>query len=107
MASRRQRKSKHHQKRRSLQPPVDRGAMDPRLTLEKVNEVRDGEGNIVPGDYLVAVAPVELADGRVLYFRNPQAVVFNLHEAARHRRGGEKLRLRVTTHLTAREGGDW
>jgi hypothetical protein len=81
--------------------------MDPRLTLEKVTEVRDREGNTVPGDYLVVVAPVELADGRVLYFRNPQAVVFNLHEAARHRKGGEKLRLRVTTQVVQRSGGDW
>jgi hypothetical protein len=81
--------------------------MDPRLTLEKVNEVRDGEGNIVPGDYLVAVAPVELADGRVLFFRNPQAVVFSLHEAARHRKGGEKLRQRVTTQVAKRQDGDW
>lgn len=81
--------------------------MDPRLTLEMVKGIRSGGGDVIAGDYLVAVAPVELADGRTLFIRNPQAVVFGLHEARRHRERGEKLRKRVTTQVVKRPGGDW
>jgi hypothetical protein len=49
MASRRREKSKQKLKR-ARRASAERGGMDPRLTLDTVREVHDGEGNIVPGD---------------------------------------------------------
>src|SRR5689334_14790903 len=56
---------------------------DPRLVATLITGRVDGPLDIKPGDWIVAMSPVRLPDGRILAYHPPQPVAFNLIEAKR------------------------
>lgn len=96
MASSKRRKRAH---RRADERPERQ--QDPRLVATQIVGPVEVEGplNVRPGDWIVAVSPVRLSDGRVLAYHPPQPVAFNLIEAKRHRDRGAAQRRSIIGNL--------
>jgi hypothetical protein len=75
--------------------------MDPRLVATQVTGKVEGPLDIKPGDWMIAMSPVQLPDGRVLAYHPPQPVAFNLVEAKRHRDRGARQRRAILGNLKA------
>jgi hypothetical protein len=75
--------------------------MDPRLVAEQITGKVEGPLDIKPGDWMIAMSPVRLPDGRVVAYHPPQPVAFNLVEAKRHRDRGAKQRRAILGNLNA------
>lgn len=64
----------------------------------------DGPG-VKAGDWIVAVSPVALEDGREMQWHPPQPVAFNLLEAKKYRDRGVRQRRRIMGNLQKRANG--
>jgi hypothetical protein len=100
MSSKRQRRRRP----RAARPARDRDErqQDPRLVATQI--AADGPGGR-EGNWLLAVSPVNLADGRRLMWHPPQPVAFNLLEAKRHRDRGVSQRRSIMGNLGGRPDG--
>jgi hypothetical protein len=79
---------------------------DPRLAATQIVgpiEV-DGPLDVKPGDWIVAMSPVRMPDGRLLAYHPPQPVAFNLIEAKRHRDRGAAQRRSIMGDLKGPDG---
>lgn len=92
--------------------PAARGArerperqQDPRLIAAQVSS--SGDGSIIAGEWIVAVSPLNLGDGRQLMWHPPQSVTFNLLQAKRHRDRGVPARKAIMGNLVARQDGGY
>ena len=65
------------------------------------------DAGIKEGDWILAVSPVNLDDGRRLMWHPPQAVTFNLLEAKKHRDRGERHRRAIMGNLQRRADGSY
>lgn len=72
---------------------------DPRLVAARVDGKVSGPIDVKPGDWIVAVSPVRMDDGRVVHFHPPQPVTFNLIEAKRHLDRGARKRRSIMGNL--------
>lgn len=100
--------SKKRKRRRATRTARERPerAQDPRLVATLVTGPVGIEG-VRPGDWMVAVSPVRLPDGRVLAYHPPQPVAFNLIEAKRHRDRGASQRRAILGNLRASKDGNY
>jgi hypothetical protein len=74
-------------------------SMDPRLVAEQITGKVEGDLDVEPGDWMIAMSPVRMPDGQVLAYHPPQPVAFNLVEAKRHRDRGVKQRRAILGNL--------
>jgi hypothetical protein len=65
----------------------------------------DAEGGIQAGDWILAVSPVRMDDGRLLMWHPPQPVAFNLVEARKFRDRGVRARRSIMSKLKLRPPG--
>lgn len=81
--------------------------IDPRLRADRAKHVPGARLSRVPYQ-LVVVSPVELPDGKTVWFQSPQAGAFNILEAKRLRDHGEAKRLEALDDLEPRpDGKSW
>jgi hypothetical protein len=96
-------------KRRNAARPAqqrEERAQDPRLVATQVT--KDSlDMNVKAGDWLVAMSPVRMPDGRVLAYHPPQPVTFNLIEAKRHRDRGARQRRSIMGNLEVDRDGQY
>jgi hypothetical protein len=76
---------------------------DARLVADRV--AANVDAGLQAGDWVVAVSPVNLEDGRRLMWHPPQAVTFNLLQAKTHRDRGERRRRAIMGNLERRQDG--
>ena len=81
-------------------------AQDPRLVATQVAQ-DNAELGIKASDWIVAVSPVRLPDGRILAYHPPQPVTFNLVEAKRHRDRGARQRRSIMGNLEVDRNGQY
>ena len=88
-------------KKRQRSAPRPERQIDPRLVATQVTGKVEGPLDIKPGDWMIAVSPLRLPDGRMLAYHPPQPVAFNLLEAKRHGDRGAKQRRAIVGNLKA------
>jgi hypothetical protein len=65
-----------------------------------------GGAKFRPSDWMVAVSPARMEDGRILHWHPPQAVAFNLMEAKRHLDRGAPRRRSIMGNLKRLDTSD-